>query len=380
VAGAAFAANMVTFGILFSFGVFLDPFMEEFDSSEGPVAAVFSAAVLLYYAGGAIGGRLGDRFSVRPVVTFGAVAMTVGLALSSRAGEVWHLYFLYAPLVGVAVGSCYPPMIGVVGRWFVRWRAMAIATVLTGVALGTSLGPIASEALIEAHGWRTALLVFALVSAVVLGTAALVSGGPPTDEAAASVSVKVLVRSRRFRRLYLALMLVSPGFYMPLVFLKNYAEEEGVGSGNAALLLGLIGAASAVSRPIIGTFRDRFDGLSQYRLSYVMMLSGLVVWLFADGSYLALMVMAVIHGVGWAMWVTAAPAVLADWFGVRDLGGVLGAFYTGLGLGALAGPAVSGVIVERAGYDAAIGLVVASTVTALVVSLLPMDDSSTAEM
>jgi MFS family permease len=373
VAGAAFAANFVTFGVLFSFGIFLKPFMDEFDRSEGTVAGIFSAAVLIYYVGGAVGGRVGDRLTVRPVVAFGAVTMTVGLLLSSRATAVWQLYLVYPPLVGIAVGCCYPPMIGVVGRWFSARRALSISIVLTGVAAGTSLGPIVSQALIEAYGWRTTLLSYGLVAAVVLGAAALLSGAPPTEEPAASVSLSVLARSARFRRLYLALMLISPGFYMPLVFLKNYAEDEGISGGKAAMLVGLVGATSAISRPIIGSFGNRFDPLRQYRISYLMMLSGLIVWLFAGSSYPVLVLMAVIHGVGWAVWVTAAPAVLAEWFGVRDLGGVLGAFYTGLGLGALAGPAVSGFVVVNWGYGWAISMVIVTSTLAVAVAFAPME-------
>jgi MFS family permease len=64
---------------------------------------------------------------------------------------------------------------------------------------------------------------------------------------------------------------------------------------------------------------------------------------------------------------------LAEWFGVRDLGGVLGAFYTGLGLGALAGPAVSGFVVVNWGYGWAISMVIVTSTLAVAVAFAPME-------
>ncbi|MDP7067364.1 MAG: hypothetical protein QF637_07065, partial [Acidimicrobiales bacterium] len=80
---AAFVANFVNFGVLFSFGIFLTPIAESFETSTGPVAPLFSTAVCFYYLAGAIGGKISDSVGVRPVVGTGAVFMTIGLIVSS---------------------------------------------------------------------------------------------------------------------------------------------------------------------------------------------------------------------------------------------------------------------------------------------------------
>ncbi|MEL6984043.1 MAG: MFS transporter [Actinomycetota bacterium] len=106
----------MSFGLLFSFGLFLTPLAETFDASTAAVASVFSGSVLCYYAAGAVGGAVSDRRGARSVVVFGAVALPGGLILASFAPSLWVLFALYAPLVGCAVGSCYAPLIGAVGR------------------------------------------------------------------------------------------------------------------------------------------------------------------------------------------------------------------------------------------------------------------------
>ena len=63
---------------------------------------------------------------------------------------------------------------------------------------------------------------------------------------------------------------------------------------------------------------------------------------------------------------------MADWFGADDLGLLVGSFYTGLGVGALIGPVVSGFVIDRAGYEPALVVVISTTVASLAVLYAPM--------
>lgn len=364
-------ATFVAFGVLFSFGVFLTPIAETFGTTSGPVAPLFSGAVLFYYLAGAVGGRLGDRHGVRPVLAVGAVALAGGLIATSRATTLWQTYLFFIPLVGTGVGCCYSPLIGSVGRWFERRRVLAVGILLTGVGGGTLVMPIASRELIEAFGWQTTFAILGVVAAVAVGAAAVVASSPPVDGAAAHVDTRAMARSPRLRRLYLSVVIIGPAFYAPLAFFNDYAISAGISGRSAASLVGIVGAASVVARLIYGTVGHRVEPIAGYRLGYVLMTVSLVVWLLARSSHPALVASAVALGIGWGVWVTATPLVLADWFGLRSLGGMLGTFYTGLGIGALAGPALSGFVIDRAGYRPAIAAAVVAGFVATAVVMSP---------
>ena len=181
-------------------------------------------------------------------------------------------------------------------------------------------------------------------------------------------------RSHRFRRLYVSVILIGPGFYAPLAFASDYAVDQGIGSSAAAALIGVIGGSSVAARLAFGSVTERIGSLKLYRVGYLLMLAGLVVWLGAGGSYVVLLAAAVLHGLGWAAWVTATPLVLAGWFGLGSLGGTLGTFYTGLGIGALIGPGISGFVIDRSGYGMAIALVVLATAAACALALLALPE------
>ncbi len=371
VAVVAALSNFVSFGILFSFGLFFTPVAATFDTTTGPVAPLFSGSVCFYYLAGVVGGRLSDRFGVRPLALFAMVSLPVGLLLTSRADELWHLYVVYIPFVGLAVGSCYSPLIGAVGRLFDEGRAIALGIVLTGVGAGTLAMPLFIRALLDRYDWRSSLVVLAGVAFVVLAITALVADvGPQTGERP-PLRIGALLESGRFRWLYLAVVLIGPGFYAPLAFFNDYAVAKGSSAGAAAALLGLVGLASVSTRVIFGAMAERIGPLRQYRISYATMLLGLALWLVSGGNYVILVISACLHGFGWAAWVTATPLLLARWFGVEDLGLLVGGFYTGLGFGALIGPAISGFIIDRSGYEPAIVVVIAITLVAVAALYAP---------
>lgn len=374
VALSAAAANFVTFGTLFSFGVFLTPIADTFGRTTGPVAPLFSLAVCIYYLSGAVGGRLGDRHGVRRVVVAGGCLLPLGLVLSSRATALWQVYVFYAPLVGIAVGCCYSPLIGAVGRWFERQRALAIAVVLVGVGVGTLVMPNVCEALVVRYGWQATFVVLAVLGAGILAATAAVSSEPPRNDAPGATTPGPVLWSPRFRRLYLSVVLIGPGFFAPLAFFNDYAIAQGTAGRAAAALIGLVGGSSVAARLAFGSLADRIGALRQYRWGYLLMLGALAAWLVAGDSYGMLVSSAVLHGLGWAAWVTATPQLLAEWFGVRDLGGILGAFYTALGVGALIGPAITGFVIDRSGYRSAIAMVIATSVAATITAMLPMPE------
>ena len=376
VAAAAFAANFVTFGILFSFGVFLTPIADDLGTTTGPVAALFSTAVCTYYAGGAIGGRIGDRFGARLLVAAAALAMSVGLVLTAASDALWQAYAAFGVLVGLATGFCYPSMIGLIGRSFSeRRRPAAMGFLLAGVGAGTLVMPLASHVLISTVGWRGAYAVLAAVAFVAIGWAAT-RGDRVRTSSARLIGVARLVRSRRFLLFFAAVVAIGPGFYAPVAFYNDYAVERGVAPALAAALIGISGATSVVARLACGALGHRVDPMRLCRAAFVGMTAALGIWWMSDGSPAVLVISAVAHGVGWAVWVTATPSVLADWYGVENLGGVIGIYYTGLGVGALAGPAVCGFIIDAAGFEPAIALVTLTSLIALGLLALPMREGT----
>jgi len=369
VVAAAFVSTFTVFGVAYSFGAFFDSMSEEFGTGKGATALMFSITTCWYFVLGLVSGKAADRFGPRPVLLIGAVLLTAGLLATSRVESIWLGYLTYGALVGSAVACGYVPMVATVGGWFVRRRTAALGIAVAGIGVGTLVVAPLSEQLIDAHGWRTAYVVLGVAGGLALLLASLGAHRPPLDVGQPPVALAHIARQRGFVVMYAATFLVSLALFVPFVFIADYAENEGIASGPAAALVGIIGAASVAGRLGLGALGARWGSARLMQLSFAVLAASFIIWLGAGGSYPALVMFTIVMGVGYGGFIALAPAVAATMFGTVGLGTILGALYTAAGVGGLAGPPLAGAVIDGVSYGAAIGMALALSVAATAVLL-----------
>ncbi len=368
---AAFFSSFTVFGIAYSFGAFFKPMAAEFGAGSGATSAVFSITAFVYFLLGSVTGHLSDRFGPRPVVAAGGVILGVGLVLTSMIDRLWLGYLTYGAGVGIGVACGYVPMLAAVGGWFRRHRTMALGIAVAGVGAGIlAVAPLAGE-LIRRYGWRATYATLGVSGAAILLACAAATPRPPLAAGASIPKLGEAIRTRSFALLYTASLLTSTALYVPFVFLPAFAHNRGAGQVAAAALVGLIGAASIVGRLGLATLADRFGVIRLYQLSFLTLGLSDGLWLGAN-SYRGLVAFTIVMGLGYGGYVGLSPAVTAEFFGIQGLGRVLGTYYTSAGFGALIGPPLAGVIIDRAGsYTWAIVMAFAMAMAAFC-ALLPL--------
>jgi MFS family permease len=345
---AAFAAMFTAFGIAYSFGAFLEPMAEEFGSSSGATSVFFALTSLTYFGLGALSGVAVDRYGPRRVLLVGAIALGAGLAATSQAGELWVGLVTYGLGVGIGVACAYVPMVAVVGGWFERRRTLAIGVAVTGIGLGTlTVAPLAAAS-IGALGWRNTHLLLGVAGAAVLLVCASVVARPPAQTGPAALTLGQAVRSRDYRRLYLAMGLMGVALFVPFVHLPRYAQGVGVDAVAGAALVGVIGAASIAGRLVLGAVAARTGPMRAFQGCFLAMGASFLLW-GLGGGYGVLFAFAVVLGVGYGGFVAIGPAVVAERFGTTRLGGLLGVLYTSVGIGSAFGAPLAGAAVDASG-------------------------------
>jgi MFS family permease len=346
---AAFAASFVVFGIVYSFGVFLKPVAAEFGAAPTAVAAFFSITASAYYGLGAFAGRAADRLGPRIVVMAGAAVLGLGLALTALVRHIWVGYLTYGLGVGIGGACCYVPTLAAVGGWFERRRNLALGVAAAGTGAGTMVVPPFAASLIHHFGWRMTDVIFAAAGALILFGCAIMTRAPPIARSAGPARTpRRLFGSREFVLLYLSWVLATTGLFVPFVFLPAFARDHGIGEVAAAALVSLIGGTSIVGRLVLGPLGDRFGVVRLFKLTVLMMAISYAIWLLSS-SYLGLAIFAVVLGINYGSRIAAVPAVLIEYFGVDNLGTILGVFFTATGLAALLGPTLAGLAVDLSG-------------------------------
>jgi MFS family permease len=366
VVAAAFLTMFTGFGAAYSFPAFFEPLSRDFGASRATVSLVFSAAGFLYFALGAISGRLADRIGPQPVVGFGLTCVAIGMFAASFADSLTGIIVFYGIGIGIGVGFAYVPAIGTVQRWFVAKRGQASGWAVAGIGIGTMAAPPAAAFAIEAFGWRGAYVAFGIAT-LLLGTIATVllraspaSMGLQPDGAIAPVAMGItpatpaglelgqVLRHPVFWLLYLACGLNCIGTFVPFVHLAPYATDQGLSRTEGVWLVGLIGVGSTLGRFVLGGLADRIG--RDRSLALIMLLNGvaLAYWSTAQG-FVALAVFALVFGLFYGGFVALVPAFTADLFGLRAMSAVLGVLYTSVAFGTLLGPTLAGWVFDTSG-------------------------------
>ena len=349
VVAGTFVFLVLGFGAAYSFTAFFPSLEAEFQASREEISLMFGISGFLYFCWGAVSGGIADKFGTRFVVLLGTLLLGVGLIAGSLAATLTQAYLAFGLGIGIGIGFAYVPSVGAVQRWFLAKRGMAGGFAVAGIGVGTLIGPPIAAELIEYGGWRFAYLVLGFTVLTIGLAAATRIDDPPSHKlgrAAGGAGLQGMelgkaLRSRAFLLFWLSSFLLSLGLFVPFVHLVPYAIDRGFGADAGVLLLSLIGVGSTLGRFVLAGFADKMGR----RNALVLMYAGVglmdLLWLWG-GPLESLYVFAVIYGLCYGGFVGTAPAVSADYFGMKRLSSVIGWLYTSVAFGTLVGPPLAG--------------------------------------
>jgi MFS family permease len=285
------------------------------------------------------------------------ILVGLGLALAGLARSLDEVYAAYGLGVGLGVGCSYVPVLGAVQRWFVKRRGFASGLAVSGIGVGTLVMPPLASWLIGTLGWREAYLALGGIAGVLgVAMALLIENDPrerglgPDGDASEpnahlarpqGFSVREAIISRRFIGLYAACLVCSFGLFVPFVHLVPYALDHGAPQTSAVLLLGLIGVGSTAGRFFLGGLADRMGRRLALVGMFVGMALALAIWALST-AFWGLAAFAFVYGVFYGGFVAILPALVMDYFGGRNVGGIIGILYTIVAFGTLVGPSAAG--------------------------------------
>ncbi|NXL68822.1 MOT13 protein, partial [Chordeiles acutipennis] len=237
---------------------------------------------------GPLGSALSARFGARPVAMAGGLLSGLGLLLGAFATHLTHLYLSVGLLAGLGWALVFTPSLGTVGRYFPARRALATGLVVSGASVsGLLLGPLV-PLLLDAYGWRGALLLLAAVSFNLVAAGALLRPLPATDASPGPPRGRSglgrLLRHGPFLRYCLAFVLVDAGYYVPFVHGEARAHELGCDQRGAGVVLAAMAALDGGGRVAAGWLAARPAAPLLRHLFLWVVLTGLVLLLLPLGT------------------------------------------------------------------------------------------------
>lgn len=354
----------------FTFGVFTNPIIEEFNWSRTEVSLAFSLSLIAMCLAMPILGPLIDRHGAKKVII--PCVLVLGLSLASLYFLTDSLLYFYAVYVvaGMAGGGTgLLPYEKVVSQWFDKQRGLAIALAAMGAGLGSLIMPPFAQALIDALGWRSAYLVIGTtVFIVTIPVVALwlrekpeeiglaVDGEPleetsalpaedlgeKTDSPLQGLTGSEALRTGVFWLLSTSFFLISCSVMGGLIHLVPLLTDRGFSAQNAAFAAAVLGGASLIGGVLAGYLLDRFFAsrvvLAFYGGAGIGML---LLWTMYGGT--VPFIGAFLIGLGMGASGEMVPYLTGRYFGLRAFGEIYGYGLISFTLGGVIGPLAMGI-------------------------------------
>jgi MFS family permease len=258
-------AQLITWGsVFYAFALLLAPVERELGLTRAQSSLAFSLALLAEGLFAYPVGRWIDRGHERAVMTGGSLLVVAGLVLHSQVHSVEGFYLAWFLLGAALAATLYTPVFAVVTRRYPQDFRRAIITLTFLGGLASSIFIPVTAGLITAFGWRTALLVLAVIHLLVCAPlhAICLRGAPPAVVRAAgnaAHSPAQLLRSAPFLLItafVVGMMAITAAIPPHLISLLR---ESGLPEGWVIAIPASIGVIQVLGRLLLYFFEHRFD-------------------------------------------------------------------------------------------------------------------------
>jgi len=332
---------------LLSFGIFVQPLVQEFGwtITQVTMAITFMSFALVLIA--PLQGYLVDRFGARRVILPSILCFSAAVVMMSRlTADLWLYYLAWLVLCISGLGIYPLSYLRTVGTWFDQRLGLSLGIANAGVGIGGALLPLILAIIIPTLGWRMGFLCIAMMALITFPIAfffvrenasAGSASGKPT--AVDGVAFGDAIRTRDFQ--LLATVFILMGFVTTglIVHQIPILTDAGIPPQQAALIQATFGVFAIVGRVLTGLL---LDFISAQILMMVVVLGAsvsCVLYAVGVGPELAFVAAALI-GLLLGAEFDVLGFLLKKHFGIRSFGRLYGLVYSVFQLSAGIGAAV----------------------------------------
>ncbi|WQF87048.1 Putative major facilitator superfamily, MFS transporter superfamily [Colletotrichum destructivum] len=365
---AGFLSIMNTWGSIISFGVFQTYYVTHLNRPPSDISWIGSIAVFFLFAGGIVTGRLTDAGYFHHVTILGAALVVLGTFMTSISKTYWQVLLAQGLCVGLGNGSLQTPMMVLIATYFGKKLPLAFGIAACGSVTGGLVFPSMARTLLPTVGFGWTMRAIGFIQ---LGTLAIaVFSARPRLEPKKHGSFLdwTAFRETEFSLFTVGCFMVSVGcnaqcgpsvritnlryksfmgVFFGFFFLSSYARDiQGMPYTESVNLLLILNGVGFVARMLpsllaryfgtVNTFFALLFGSQMAMFTWIAVYStsGLYVWTI----YYSL----VIGGVQ-----SLAPAVVSSFSpDLQKLGSRMGMVFSVIGVGALIGSPIAGVLIS----------------------------------
>ena len=367
----AIAQMLVWACLYYSFPALLLHWESTLGWSRSDLTAAFTIALFVSAFCSPIYGRLIDSGKGALMMASASAVGGCCLLLLTLVTKLWQFYLLWG-LIGVCLaGSLYEPCFALItrARGAQAKRSIIFVTLVAGFA-GTLSFPVA-HSMVAAFGWRSAVLLFAVVAILVVAPL-MWFGASAIEQAGLTRQVQIsdaptgqrgFLKSPVFWYLAIAFGLAALMHGIALHHLLPILDERGIHAEVAVMAISFIGPMQVAGRLAMMAAERHVSNHGIAITCFVMMAISIVFLIGAGVTPALLIVFVILFGGAYGMVSIIRPVIARELLGEQQFGAKSGALALVYLVGSASAPLLGALVWSVGGYDLVLpGLLVLAAV------------------
>ncbi|CAM3306570.1 OFA family MFS transporter [Saccharibacillus brassicae] len=331
-------------GTIYTWSLFNQPLADKFGWELGSTAMTFSITSFALAFATLFSGKLQDKFGIRRLIAASGILLGVGLMLSSQVTSIGMLYVVAGLVVGYADGTAYMTSLSNLIKWFPKHKGLMSGVSVGAYGTGSLIFKYINGAMIESRGVSQAFLIWGIIvlTMVVLGSLLVREASMNASPVSASgvrakdYTVKEMLKTKQAYLLFVVFFTACmSGLYLIGSVKDIGVRLAGLDVTTAANAVAMIAIFNTAGRLILGPLSDKVGRLRVVSGALLVTFAAVMVLSFATLTYPLFFASVAAIAFCFGGNITVFPAIVSDFFGLKNQGKNYGVIYQGFGLGAL---------------------------------------------
>ncbi|GKW15245.1 hypothetical protein BSK71_13705 [Pectobacterium actinidiae] len=362
-------------GTIYTWSLFNQPLVDKFGWTLSSVATTFSITSFCLAFATLFAGKFQERIGLRRLTMIAGIALGAGLMASAASPSLTLIYLLMGVVVGFADGTAYITTLSNLIKWFPNRKGLIAGISVGAFGTGSLLFKYVNSFLIAEVGVSEAFFYWGII------VMAMILVGSSLLKEPAAVPVQQAVVQGQTRDFSLAEMLATKESYLLFIifftacmsglYLIGIVKDIGVqmagmDMATAANAVSAIAIFNTVGRIVLGALSDNVGRMRV--ISFTLFVTILAVSVMTFLPLNPILFFACVSAIAFCFGgnITVFPAIVGDFFGLKNHSKNYGVIYQGFGIGALSG---SFIAAQLGGFQATFMAIIIMSVISLLITL-----------
>ncbi|MGD6858195.1 L-lactate MFS transporter [Bacillus infantis] len=362
-------------GTIYTWSLFNQPLVDKFGWELSATSITFSITSFALAFATLFSGKLQDRWGLRRLVAAAGILLGAGLILSSQVSSLWMLYAVAGVIVGFADGTAYITTLSNLIKWFPEKKGLISGISVGAFGTGSLIFKYVNASFISSFGVSTAFLLWgAIVLVMVVGGSFLLKEAKETaasfvkaESKQKDYTVKEMLKTKQAYMLFVIFFTACmSGLYLVGIVKDIGVSLAGLDAATAANAVALVAIFNTTGRIVLGALSDKIGRMEVICGTLLVTAIAVAVLSFVPLNFPIFFACVAAIAFCFGGNITVFPAIVADFFGLKNQSKNYGVIYQGFGIGALAGSLVAAVL---GGFQATFTVIAALCIISLVIAL-----------